>query len=591
MAPPTRSIGRSTLWLALSACTGSPEGAAPPETGEPDGGAAACVEASYPAGPYGVSKGDVLEGRTLEGVRGDGARGAVRLSDSFASCGESRVLVVRVNAAFCGTCRASAERTASWLSPAMRERVHVVDVVVRDEENAPPDVEGAVRWQARQDVRTDVVVDPSMALVTTDAILPRVLVVDPRTMRIREAMADPAPEEIADAALSVAAELRGEAALARRAVTRVDGRFTTVQWAMIQEMVLSGPPPKDPTNVHGDRPGAARFGRTLFDDKLLSPSGEVSCERCHEKHRSFTDGAETATGGVGGGTRNTPSVVLSAWSRWQLWDGRADTLWMQALLPFEDPKEFGSSRLFVAHRIYDEYRDEYEALFGPLPALDDAGRFPPNGKPGDPAWNAMAPGDRDAVTRVFVDVGKAIAAFERSFRVSPNALDRYALGARDALTVEQKDGLAAFFATGCAQCHWGPRLTDDAFHAMRFPSGHEDFTPDNGRIEAAAKYDASEFRADGKWSDAKLPRRPLTAAPRLLGSFKTPPLRGVAVTPPYGHGGSVPFLSMAIELHRTRGRPEGDRFTIGAVDPWVVPFDAERTASLLAFVQTLGFSR
>lgn len=588
MARPTRSIARSWAWIALFACTSAPEDARPP--GGADGGAP-CEPSAYPAGPYGAAKGDVLEGRTFEGVRADGARASVSLAESFASCGEAGVLVVRVQAAFCGTCRASAEHTATWLVPTMRGRARIVDVLVRDEENARADAGVAVRWQARQDVRTDVAVDPSMSLVTADAVLPRVLVVDPRTMRIREVMADPAPEAVADAVDALAAELRGEPAPGPRSAARVDGRFTAVQWAMIEDMVLSGAPPPDPTNAHGDRPGAARFGRTLFDDKLLSPSGEVSCERCHERHRSFTDGSETATGGVGGATRNTPSVVLAAWSRWQLWDGRADTLWMQALLPFEDPKEFGSSRLFVAHRVYDEHREAYEALFGAMPPLDDLARFPPSGKPGDPAWEAMTPDDRDAVTRVFVDVGKAIAAFERSFRVSPNPLDRYALGDPSALTAEQKDGLAAFFQTGCAQCHWGARLTDDAFHVMRFPSGHEDFTPDRGRIEAAAKYDASEFRADGRWSDAKLPRRALEAEPRLLGAFKTPPLRGVAVTPPFGHGGSVPFLSMAIDLHRTRGMPEGHRLTTGVVDPWVVPFEAERVAALLAFVQTLAFAR
>jgi cytochrome c peroxidase len=334
------------------------------------------------------------------------------------------------------------------------------------------------------------------------------------------------------------------------------------------------------------------LGHDLFNDKALSPSGEVSCERCHQTERNFTDGSETATGGVGGATRNTPSVVLAAWQRWQLWDGRADTLWMQALLPFENPNEFGSSRLFVAHRVYAQFRDAYEALFGPLPMeLGFAYRFPVNGKPGDAAYDTLSPADQETITRIFVNVGKCIAAYERSFRAVPAPLDRYALGDRSALTDAQKDGLRSFFETGCAQCHWGPRLTDDSFHVIRFPTGRHDFAPDDGRIRANDSYGPSEFRADGKWSDAKQPPRQMSGEQRLLGSFKTPALRGVAVTAPYGHGGSVPSLLMAVDLHRTQGMPVGSQLTEGVVDPWLAPFESDRNAGLVALLQTMGLGR
>lgn len=190
---------------------------------------------------------------------------------------------------------------------------------------------------------------------------------------------------------------------------------------------------------------------------------------------------------------------------------------------------------------------------------------------------------------MFVNIGKSVAAYERALRVAPNALDRYAGGETGALSDLEKDGLRAFFETGCAQCHWGGRLTDDAFHPLRFPSGHQDFTPDDGRIAGVFIYGASLFRADGVYSDAKQPRRAPPRAERDRGSFKTPALRGVAVTAPYGHGGSVPSLAMAVELHRTLGRPAGDRFSSGTVEPWLVAFDAARGPALLAFLQTLGF--
>lgn len=533
-----------------------------------------------------------MEAFTFDGLREDGTFGSVEMARAYTSCeGDTtaRVLVVRVVASWCGPCRAHAESTKELLSPGIVERVQLLDVLVRDEDNEPPDVSAAARWQAAQDPKTIVAIDPAMRLIVSGALLPRVLVIDPRSMVIRTALSNPAPEEIENAAASVLAEMDGVVAT-HREVERFDG-FNRLERSMIARFPLVGGPPPDPSNVHGDRPGVAAFGKTLFDDKLLSPSGEVSCERCHNSDRAFTDGSEVAVGGVGGGVRNTPSILVAGWSRWQLWDGRADSLWMQALLPIEDAKEFGSSRLWVAHRVYDAYKERYEGLFEPLPPLGDIVRFPPSGKPGDAAWASMAPEDQAAVTNVFVHVGKSIAAFERSFRFSPNALDRYATGDLAALNKEEKEGLQAFFQVGCAQCHWGPRLTDDSFHVMRFPSGHDDFTPDNGRIDAAQRFDASEFRQDGPWSDAKQPRRRLVSDPRLLGSFKTPALRGAPVTAPYGHGGSVPTLEMAIELHRVGGRPEGDKFTTGTVEPWLASYNGSKSASLVAIVKAMSFNR
>ena len=136
----------------------------------------------------------------------------------------------------------------------------------------------------------------------------------------------------------------------------------------------------------------------------------MACISCHSPELVFTNGKDTAAEGVGPGNRNVPSMVLASHARWQLWDGRADSLWAQAVLPFEDATEFGSSRLFVAHAVFDRHRSEYEPIFGPLPPLDDAGRFPASGKPGDAAWETMLPADQEAVTRVLANVGKSIAA-------------------------------------------------------------------------------------------------------------------------------------------------------------------------------------
>ena len=260
--------------------------------------------------------------------------------------------------------------------------------------------------------------------------------------------------------------------------------------------------------------------------------------------------------------------------------------------PFEDAKEFGSSRLFVAHRSSLRYAAQYGAVFGakhPLPPRRCT-RCPPRASRGTRRTTRCPPRPiSDKVTRVFVNVGKAIAAFERTLRVEPNALDRYADGDLAALTKPQKEALSAFFKSGCVQCHWGPRLTDDAFHVIRFPTGRQDGAPDRGRIDALEGLAKGEFVATSKWSDApsaaKLLALPMTDT--MLGAFKTPPLRGLVKSGPYGHGGTFATLLDVSKHYGTRGLPHDDAHAVGTTEQWVPEFDTNIQAQLPAFLEVL----
>ncbi len=287
------------------------------------------------------------------------------------------------------------------------------------------------------------------------------------------------------------AVLDGAAPVPLRTEPATDG-FTRRQWDLIRDMKARGVPPPDPTNAKADDPAAAAMGAKLFADASFSPSGAVSCFTCHPSDKGFNDGHDVSRG-VTNGDRNAPAIQLASQSRWMFWDGRADSLWAQAAGPFENKVEYDSTRLFVVHGVYERYRAEYEAVFGPLPPLNDPSRFPPIGKPGDATWSLMTKEDQAVVTRVYVNVAKAIAAFERTLRPAPSALDRYAGGDPNALTSDQKSGLAAFFDSGCVQCHYGPRLTDDAFHNMRFPTGRRDGAADTGRLSGVALLESGEL--------------------------------------------------------------------------------------------------
>lgn len=497
-----------------------------------------------------------------------------------------RLWVVRIQAAWCGTCQWHAEATRAWAANAAR-RFDVVDVLIANQDNEPSNAEDARQWRARAEGVSAVVAglaEPFEALFRNPAPLPRVILVDPRSWQVHATLTNPTLEAI-DAALGAATDPGRTVSGARAPL--VDGLFSTDQWTLIQAMRLPDRWPSDPTNRVADSPAAAVLGAALFEETGLAPSRR-SCASCHMADLLFTNGKDVAGEGIGPGKRNVPTVLLSGYARSLNWDGGADSGWAQAVLPFEEVDEMGSSRLYVAHGVFERQRRLYESVFGPMPQLADTTRFPPQGRPGSPEWASMSSDDQRTVNTVFANVGKAIAAYERSLRVAPTAFDRYAAGERSALSAEEKIGLQAFMQAGCAQCHHGPRLTNDAFHNLRFPTGRPDRQPDRGRSEGIAHLADNEFRRDSLFSDAVQPRHLPVDGPHALGAFRTPTLRGVPYTMPYGHGGGFGGLISVIEAHRTGGLPSFSRYAVGNAEPWAQGFDPQLTPRIAAFLQVLS---
>ena len=572
------------LALALVACstTDSVE-ARPPNDGGLDGsnGRALCVDGKSVDGEYTKTEYEMSILGTPPDLAFDGESGTVRLHDYFEPCAaRSRLLIVRVGAPWCGTCRWDLAHTNEVRSLDIGDRLRWLDLMVSNRDNDLPSIEDLAGYRALVDAPDGLALDPEhrFGAAKERAPLPLIVLIDTRTMTIRKIMSDPAPDFLVTRLRQELTALDGLPADAEPERQRFDGIFDRKQWDLIHEMTVPGAPPPDPTNAKGDDPAAAALGKQLFSDASLSPSGNVSCASCHDAAKHFQDGVPQSTGGLATVDRNSPAIALAAHDRWQFWDGRADTLWMQALGPFEDAKEIGSSRLFVVHRALTKYASAYSAVFGPAPDLSDGARFPAAGKPGDASWQTMAPADQKTVTDAYVNVGKAIAAFERSLRVKPNRFDGYVAGDLGALTQAEKAGLAGFFGTGCAQCHWGPRLTDDAFHPDRYPTGRQDGVADRGRIDGIGKLLASEFAQ---------PHPNLKTNDRQLGSFKTSSLRGVANSAPYGHGGSVPMLLDAARIYGTAGLPLSDPRAVGATEQWLPQFAQVHADEIVPFLETL----
>ena len=325
------------------------------------------------------------------------------------------------------------------------------------------------------------------------------------------------------------------------------------------------PLPPDPTNAVADDPRAAGLGHTLFFDTRLSGNGRVACATCHQPERRFTDGTPKGNA-IGESERNTMSIVGAAYSPWLYWDGRKDSLWSQALSPLEDSNEMGGNRVAQARVIVDDprYRAAYEALFGPLPDLSDPLRFPAVGAPVHDAtlaanWRSMAAEDQALVTKVFVNIGKAIAAYERLLIPSPSRFDAYAQAVLDedpaaqqaAFNANEVRGLRLFIGeAACIQCHNGSLFTNNEFHntgVLSFPGE----VPDQGRIDGVRMVRNDPFNCRSDHSDDPNRSCPELEFARdgveLIGAFRTPPLRNLEGTSPYMHKGQISTLAEVLD--------------------------------------------
>jgi len=324
------------------------------------------------------------------------------------------------------------------------------------------------------------------------------------------------------------------------------------------------PLPPDPSNRVADDPQAAALGKKIFSDNRFSGNKEVSCSTCHQPDYGFTDGLPHAHG-IGFTRRRSMPLAGMGYSPWLFWDGRKDSLWSQALGPLESAVEHGFSRTQVLLVLNKYYKDEYEAIFGPLPApLDEPallGAYPSKeDKEAQAAWEKIPVKRQRQINTVYANFGKAVAAYVRHILPGTSPFDRYvaALAAGESkkaatiLTTDEALGLRLFIGKAkCINCHNGPLFTNFDFHNVGVPQFTKD-GKDEGRAEGIAKVKADEFNCLGPYSDAgkhdcsELRFIPEDTTP-FVGAFKVPSLRNVAERPPYMHDGQ--FTSLREVLH------------------------------------------
>lgn len=374
-------------------------------------------------------------------------------------------------------------------------------------------------------------------------------------------------------------------------------RWSDEETAKLRELSIAElePLPADPTNRVADDPAAVALGHKLFFETRLSSNGQVSCATCHKPERELQDGTPLATG-VGTTNRRTMPVAGTAYSPFLFWDGRKDSQWAQALGPLESAVEHGGTRAQYAHVIAAHYRTDYERLFGPLPDLSAVPRVA--GPVSDPAaaaaWKAMPEEQRLAVTQIYVNIGKAIAAYERRLQFGESRFDRYVAALTEGraptgvLTPDEVAGLRLFIGkANCTQCHNGPLFTNNEFHNTGVPANAA-LPPDRGRMSGATDVLGDEFNCRSRWSDATVKQCAeldfmVTGAHELERAYKVPSLRNVAERAPYMHAGQLATLEDVLaHYNRAPAAPAGHT----ELKP--LALDPRELRQLAAFLRTLS---
>lgn len=313
---------------------------------------------------------------------------------------------------------------------------------------------------------------------------------------------------------------------------------------------------------------AAKLGQLLFYDKILSGNQNIACSTCHHHRLASGDGLSLGIGegGVGLGAKRTVGTGISKVKRrvprnasalfnlgakeftHLFHDGRVsfDPIFPSGFnTPAEEFLPKGLNSLLAA-----------QALFPVTSAVEMAGERNENQIAGatrrraDYVWAILVkriqgvhgyetlfkqafPDIRQSSDITEVHIANALADFiAHEWRADQSPFDHYLQGKSDALNEPQKRGMHLFYGKAqCVSCHGGKLHTDHDFHALMLPA----FGPGRTRRFEYIARDRGRINETDKREDAY--------------RFRTPSLRNVTATAPYGHNGAYKTLEGIIRHH------------------------------------------
>ena len=319
-------------------------------------------------------------------------------------------------------------------------------------------------------------------------------------------------------------------------------------------------------------PALADLGQLLFYDPLLSGNRNISCGTCHNHDHASADGLSlpVGEGGLGLGPRREmgsgPRAAVRRVPRhspalFNLGHRSIVTLFHDGRLSVQENEPSGFEHPLSEGRTYDlplglDGIVAAQAMFPVTSETEMRGHADENdvalsGRSELPrVWDRIADRLRDVPEYVemfvaaFPDIesgdditythaANAIADFiETEWRSVDAPFDRWLAGDETALTAQQRRGAELFYGeAACSACHSGPLLTDGEHHAIGMPQ----IGPGRTRLFAEGAFDRGRINVTNERNDAY--------------RFRTPSLRNVAATAPYGHAGAYSKLESVVRHH------------------------------------------
>ena len=276
------------------------------------------------------------------------------------------------------------------------------------------------------------------------------------------------------------------------------------------------------------------LGRKMYNEARVSLDGTLSCATCHVIDKGGADSRGTRTSeGIYGqfGGINAPTVLNAAFNVEQFWNGRAHTLADQAAGPPVNPVEMGDQ---TWEQICERLKEDASLVA---------------------EFQSIYP---EGITQATVT--DAIAEYEKTLITPNDRLDQMLKGDENALTEEEKKGLAAFMDNSCAVCHVGKTLGGQSFETLGI---YEDYYAAREQSNPDIVYNDDDKGLAGFTGD--------TAD---LHRFKVPGLRNISKTSPYFHDGTQATIEDAVRAMF--------RFELGVKEA-----PESDVASISAFLRTL----
>ena len=308
------------------------------------------------------------------------------------------------------------------------------------------------------------------------------------------------------------------------------------------------------------------LGRLLFFDPILSGNKDVACATCHHPSTGYAEFLDISMGvnakGFGSKRKfNTPNDIpfvqrnaqtvlntafngINTYNNYNpenapmFWDDRVKSLELQALEPIKAFEE-------MRGHSYDETEilDEVVRRLNRIPEYRHLFK--------------TAFGNEDISIE---NLGKAIAAFERSLVTNNSRFDLYMRGDNDAILISEKEGFELFKKVGCVNCHNGPMFSDYKMHVLGVPQNNKLGEPDTGVKDSFA--------------------------------FRTPSLRNLRYTAPYMHNGSLKTLKRVLEFYEdiSNGKSRNPLVPKEKFDPFVreLKLSVKEMSLIISFLNTLN---